>query len=264
MQLYLQAGGSTRFSEELHSSSVDSPPGIFAAGRINGVYEVSTRVSPRPARGIAGGSPCVIRPCRAAPPSARSHALVPRTSVPHFYHPEARTSSTSTRPAGSRLGKRIQEGFDSSELLSSTARWAWCPSAGKHSNMNALAACSHPRVVRGALGLTTARPMYHPVPIKLLAPQLLPEAAHPLRRAHGSLGAVWMPAGNWANTLYYVRCPARCRAQSIDAEVQAVPAVSAHLCRDVGKIRSSTGLGRFWTPFMPAIFRFESRMTRLR
>jgi sarcosine oxidase subunit alpha len=74
----------------------------------------------------------------------------------------------------------------------------------------------------GELGLTTARPMYHPVPMKLLAGRSFqPERRTPIDPQHASLGAVWMPAGNWRRPEYYA-VSGETRAQSIDAEVHAV------------------------------------------
>jgi sarcosine oxidase subunit alpha len=72
------------------------------------------------------------------------------------------------------------------------------------------------------LGLTTARPMYHPVPLKLLAGRsFYPERRTPIDAQHAALGAVWMPAGNWRRPEYY-SVSGETRAQSIEAEVRAV------------------------------------------
>jgi sarcosine oxidase subunit alpha len=97
------------------------------------------------------------------------------------------------------------------------------PSQGKHSNMNALRVLARYRGVGvEELGLTTARPMYHPVPMKLLAGRSFhPERRTPIDAQHAALGAVWMPAGNWRRPEYYA-VSGESRAQSIDAEVQSV------------------------------------------
>ena len=72
------------------------------------------------------------------------------------------------------------------------------------------------------LGLTAARPMYHPVPMKLLAGcSLNPERRTPIDAQHAKLGAVWMPAGNWRRPEYYA-VSGEGRAHCIDAEVHAV------------------------------------------
>jgi len=72
------------------------------------------------------------------------------------------------------------------------------------------------------LGLTTFRPMYHPVPLKLLAGRGFNiERRTPLDARHRALGAVWMPAGNWRRPEYYA-VHGESREQSIEAEVEAV------------------------------------------
>jgi len=121
------------------------------------------------------------------------------------------------------LENAAQEGFDSSELLKRYSTVGMGPSQGKHSNMNALRILARYRgVAVQQLGVTTARPMYHPVPLKLLAGRsFYPERRTPIDARHGALGAVWMPAGNWRRPEYYAVAGEN-RAQSIDAEVHAV------------------------------------------
>src|SRR6202012_3407935 len=66
------------------------------------------------------------------------------------------------------LVNACQEGFDSSELLKRYSTVGMGPSQGKHSNMNALRVLARARGLGvEQLGLTTSRPMYHPVPMKL-------------------------------------------------------------------------------------------------
>jgi sarcosine oxidase subunit alpha len=223
MQLYLQAGGSTRFSEELQQFiPVDLPPGIFAAGRLNGVYDLESRL----ADGRRAGSQAAAH----AGFGVQNGTVVARSTrcpshrFPIFDHPQAKNFVDFDEDLQVKdLENAAQEGFDSSELLKRYSTVGMGPSQGKHSNMNALRILAR---IRGVgveqLGLTTARPMYHPVPMKLLAGR----SFHPERRTsidaqHGALGAVWMPAGNWRRPEYYA-VSGESRAQSIDAEVHAV------------------------------------------
>ena len=121
------------------------------------------------------------------------------------------------------LENAAQEGFDSSELLKRYSTVGMGPSQGKHSNMNALRILARFRGIGvEQLGLTTARPMYHPVPMKLLAGRsFYPERRTPIDAQHAALGAVWMPAGNWRRPEYYA-VTGESRAQSIEAEVRSV------------------------------------------
>jgi sarcosine oxidase, subunit alpha len=222
-QLFVQAGGTTRFSEELQQFvPKDLPPGIFAAGRMNGVYDFASRV----ADGKRAGSQAAAHAGFGVP----SRAIVARSNrcpshrFPIIDHPHAKNFVDYDEDLQVKdLENAAQEGFDSSELLKRYSTVGMGPSQGKHSNMNALRILAR---VRGSsveqLGLTTARPMYHPIPMKLLAGRSFNvERRTPIDEQHRALGAVWMPAGNWRRPEYYAR-PGESRTQSIEAEVAAV------------------------------------------
>jgi sarcosine oxidase subunit alpha len=222
-QLFLQGGGSTRFSAELQQFvPKDLPPGIFVAGRMNGVYDVESRL----ADGRRAGSQAAAQAGFGVP----SRAIVARSTrrpshhFPIIDHPQAKNFVDFDEDLQVKdLENAAQEGFDSSELLKRYSTVGMGPSQGKHSNMNALRILGR---VRGVgvddLGLTTARPMYHPVPMKLLAGRsFYPERRTPIDAQHTALGAVWMPAGNWRRPEFYA-VSGESRAQSIDAEVHAV------------------------------------------
>jgi sarcosine oxidase subunit alpha len=222
-QLFLQAGGTTQFSEELQQFiPKDLPPGIYAAGRLNGVYDAESRL----ADGRRAGSQAAAHAGFGVPRAelvARS-TRCPSHRFPIIDHPQGKNFVDFDEDLQVRdLENAAQEGFDSSELLKRYSTVGMGPSQGKHSNMNALRVLARYRGVGvEQLGLTTARPMYHPVPMKLLAGRsFFPERRTPIDAQHASLGAVWMPAGNWRRPEYYA-VPGESRAQSIDAEVHAV------------------------------------------
>jgi sarcosine oxidase subunit alpha len=222
-QLYLQAGGSTRFSEELQQFvPKELPSGIFAAGRMNGVYDFEARV----ADGKRAGSQAAAH----AGFGTSSNALVARSTrcpshrFPIVDHPLAKNFVDFDEDLQVKdLENAAQEGFDSSELLKRYSTVGMGPSQGKHSNMNALRILARVRALSiEQLGLTTARPMYHPVPLKLLAGRSFNiERRTPIDGEHRAQGAVWMPAGNWRRPEYYA-VSGETRAESIEAEVRAV------------------------------------------
>jgi sarcosine oxidase subunit alpha len=222
-QLFLQAGGATRFSEELQQFvPSDLPSGIFAAGRVNGVYDVDSKT----ADGRRAGSQAAAHAGFGVPGNAvvARGTRCPSHRFPIVDHPHAKNFVDFDEDLQVKdLENAAQEGFDSSELLKRYSTVGMGPSQGKHSNMNALRVLARYRGVGvGELGLTTARPMYHPVPMKLLAGRsFYPERRTPCDAQHGALGAVWMPAGNWRRPEYYAVAGAS-RAQSIDAEVHSV------------------------------------------
>ncbi len=221
-QLFLQAGGRTRFSELLQQFiPQEMPDGIFAAGRMNGAYDEL-----RTADGRRAGAQAAAHAGFGAPGGAvivRS-ARCPSHPHPIIDHPGAKNFVDFDEDLQVKdLENAAQEGFDSSELLKRYSTVGMGPSQGKHSNMNALRVLARYRGVGVEdLGLTTARPMYHPVPLKLLAGRsFYPSGARPSTAQHAALDAVWMPAGNWRRPEYYA-VSGETRAQSIQAEVHAV------------------------------------------
>ncbi len=221
--LLLQAGGTTRFSDALQQFIPSSlPAGIFASGRLNGVYDFDARV----ADGARAGSAAAAHAGFGAASGADivRAARCPSHSFPIIDHPKAKNFVDFDEDLQVKdLENAAQEGFDSSELLKRYSTVGMGPSQGKHSNMNALRVLARYRGVGvERLGLTTSRPMYHPVPLKLLAGRSFnAERRTPADAEHERLGAVWMPAGNWRRPEYYA-VRGESRIQSIEAEVAAV------------------------------------------
>jgi len=241
-QLLLQAGGRMRFSEALQQFvPQELPPGIFAAGRLNGIYDLESRLGDGRRAGSAAahvGFSAASRPDAADEPRRPTPPLPtvgfdeelrvgerrPSHPFPIVDHPDGKNFVDFDEDLQVKdLENAAQEGFDSSELLKRYSTVGMGPSQGKHSNMNALRVLARFRGVGvERLGLTTARPMYHPVPMKLLAGRSFhPERRTPIDAQHAALGAVWMPAGNWRRPEYYA-VPGESRAESIEAEVHAV------------------------------------------
>jgi sarcosine oxidase, subunit alpha len=222
-QLLLQAGGRTRFAEDLQQFIPEElPPGIFAAGRVNGVYDLEARL----ADGRRAGSEAAAHAGFGTPVAATvaRSGRCPSHPFPIIAHPQGKNFVDFDEDLQVKdLENAAQEGFDSSELMKRYSTVGMGPSQGKHSNMNALRVLARYRGVGlTELGLTTARPMYHPVPMKLLAGRSFhPERRTPIDSEHARLGAVWMPAANWRRPEYYA-VPGETRAQSVDAEVHAV------------------------------------------
>jgi sarcosine oxidase subunit alpha len=221
--LLLQAGGTTCFSDALQQFIPNSlPAGIFASGRLNGVYDFDARV----ADGARAGSAAAAHAGFGAASGADvvRAARCPSHAFPIIDHPSAKNFVDFDEDLQVKdLENAAQEGFDSSELLKRYSTVGMGPSQGKHSNMNALRVLARFRGVGvERLGLTTSRPMYHPVPLKLLAGRSFnAERRTPVDAEHERLGAVWMPAGNWRRPEYYA-VSGETRTQSIEAEVAAV------------------------------------------
>jgi sarcosine oxidase subunit alpha len=230
-QLLLQAGGGTRYSEELAQFVPrELPPGVFAAGRLNGHHDPASRLADGRRAGCAAAAHAGCAATgRAGVGAATEPALPAETRRPsHQFpivdHPDGKNFVDFDEDLQVKdLENAAREGFDSSELLKRYSTVGMGPSQGKHSAMNALRVLARWRGVGvERLGLTTARPMYHPVPLKLLAGRSFqPERRSPVDAQHAALGAVWMPAGNWRRPEFYA-VSGETRAESIAAEVHAV------------------------------------------
>jgi sarcosine oxidase, subunit alpha len=222
-QLLLQAGAGAEFSAGLQQFvPLDLPAGLFAAGRVNGVYDFAARLADGRRAGAQAGAHAGFGAGSAAPIERSTRR--PSHPFPIFAHPAGKNFVDFDEDLQVKdLENAAQEGFDSSELLKRFSTLGMGPSQGKHSHMNGLRILARVRRVRvEELGLTTFRPMYHPVPLKLLAGRGFNiERRTPLDARHRALGAVWMPAGNWRRPEYYA-VAGESREQSIEAEVEAV------------------------------------------
>lgn len=236
-----QAGAKMRFdaaSEQFVPAAL--PAGVFACGKVAGVYGLEDRLQSGRESGAGaaghvgfGGVAAALRSGTSAPKesaSSRAHLRAHPAAQPHshafpiFPHPKGKEFVDLDEDLTIRdLANAVQEGFDSSELLKRYSTVGMGPSQGKHSNLNALRVLAK---LRGesleALGTTTARPMFHPVPLSHLAGRAFhPQRRTPLHAQHEALGAVWMHAGDWLRPEHYAR-PGESREACIRAEVLAV------------------------------------------
>jgi sarcosine oxidase subunit alpha len=221
-----QAGARFVYAPALEQFVPQTPPqGVYACGKVNGVYAFDERLTDGRAAGeqAAAGLGFGAVPARGTPAPPTE---CPTHAFPIFRHPRGGEFVDFDEDLTIKdLENACQEGFDSSELLKRFSTVGMGPSQGKHSNVNALRILAR---VRGAplaaLGTTTARPMFHPVPLSHLAGRgFMPERRTALDAEHEALGAVWMPAGNWRRPEYYA-LPGKSREDAIQAEVRAVRA----------------------------------------
>lgn len=219
-----QAGARMRYQQNLEQFVPSQlPAGIFACGKINGVFGLRERIADGTDAGV-----CAAASLASGSARARLPATLPDESPTHGYpifpHPGGKEFVDFDEDLQIRdLVNACQEGFDNSELLKRFSTVGMGPSQGKHSHMNALRVLA--RVRREPLeqlGMTTARPMFYPVPLSHLAGRgFTPERRTPLDAEHAALGAVFMPAGNWRRAEYYALA-GKSRAEAIAAEVEAV------------------------------------------
>jgi sarcosine oxidase subunit alpha len=222
--LLYQSGARMRYDATLEQFRPDTlPDGMFAAGRVNGVYALDAKLED----GARAGDAAARHVGCSVP--AREYAIPAETMAPSHPWPIVE------HPAGKNFVdfdedlqvkdffNAAQEGFDNIELLKRYSTVGMGPSQGKHSNMNAIRLLARIRgATPGEVGTTTSRPFFHPVPLSHLAGRgFHPERHTPLRARHDALGAVWMPAGNWQRPDHYAQ-PGLRKAEAVAAEVRAV------------------------------------------
>ncbi|PSB12619.1 aminomethyltransferase [filamentous cyanobacterium CCP2] len=241
--LLYQAGTKMRFDDALQQFVPDQlPDGIFACGRVNGVFDFEQKIQDGQRAGresalFVGCDRSVgakhledhvsdlkqpfdpnASPLQGCDDRSPSHpwAIVPHPKGKNFVDFDEDLQLKDFYNAA-------QEGFDNIELLKRYTTVGMSPSQGKHSNMNALRILARiTNQTPGEVGTTTARPFFHPVPMSHLAGRgFTPERYTPLHDRHTALHAKFMLAGNWRRPEYY-RQTGKNREECIASEVNAV------------------------------------------
>ncbi|MGQ0654630.1 MAG: glycine cleavage T C-terminal barrel domain-containing protein, partial [Betaproteobacteria bacterium] len=193
------------------------PPGVFAAGRVNGIHDFDNRLLDGQRAGLQAAGSLQV-------PVVKSETVSPSHPYPIFSHPRGKNFVDFDEDVTlADLQNAAQEGFDSIELLKRYTTAGMGPSQGKHSNMNAIRVLAR---IRGepleAIGTTTARPFFHPVPMAILSGRSFQvERRTPLHPRHEALGAKFMDAGQWRRPEYY-RVAGKAREACIHEEALAV------------------------------------------
>lgn len=230
--LLYQAGAQFAYDDTVHQLVPRTlPRGVFACGRVNGVFELDQRITDGERAGSAA----------AAHAQARLRGGRSDESVPHDRYRATEAHSDpwpiASHPKGREfvdldedlqikdLKQAAHEGFDNIELLKRFSTVGMGPSQGKHSNMNAIRILANWRQQGiDATGSTTARPFYHPVRLGDLAGRRFRmRRRSPLDGIHEQLGAQFVEAGPWLRPEFYPRFGGgnRSRAESIREEAHA-------------------------------------------
>ena len=221
LPLLAQAGARFAFDEGVGQLRPEQlPPGVFAAGRVNGHFDLAARQ----ADGADAAAEAVgwLRGAAPSRPRSTPAAVLQSHPSPFVEHPSRKNFvdfDEDLQLADLRTG--IREGFDHAELLKRYTTNGMGPSQGKHSVTNAarfLAAETGQPLAR--VGLITPRPFYHPVPMGTLAgPRWRPHLDTALVQEHEAAGVEWMEAGAWRRPRHYRAADGR---PDRDAEYKAV------------------------------------------
>ena len=222
--LFYQAGGRMAWSDQLNQFVPKSaPPGVFAAGRLNGIYALEDRLADGHRAGQAAAA-YLGRYSGSIPAEPARPMQAPSHTYPVFAHPKAKNFIDFDEDVQYKdFVNAAQEGFDQVELMKRYSTFGMGPSQGKLANINAVRVLAK---IKGKsvpeTGVTTSRPFYHPVTLAHLAGRSFHPHRHtPLHSRHKAAGAVFMPAGEWQRPAYYA-VAGKTAEQAIAEEVTAV------------------------------------------
>lgn len=212
--LLYQAGTKMRFDETSQQFVPERlPEGVFAAGRINGVYGLQEC--------LADGERAALKALGMLTSAEQPQTSSASHSWPMVEHANAKNFVDFDEDLQLKdFANAAQESFDNIELMKRFTTVGMGPSQGKHSNMNAIRMLAKLRGEPIAkVGSTTARPFFHPVPLGHLAGRTFhPERHTPLQGWHQQHGATFTTVGVWQRPAYY----GSDKAAAIAAEAHAV------------------------------------------
>jgi len=206
--LVYQAGGRFSYDDEMHQIvPISLPDGVFLAGRLNGLFSLSERVADGRAAATEAASHLgrqeplpVTRPSSGRVPHSHPYPIKKHRKGKEFIDFDEDIQLRD-------LDVGMREGFDSIELLKRYSTIGMGPSQGKLSNMNGVRfVARHRGRDVNAIGVTTPRPFYHPIPMGTLAGRRLRREWHtPMHDYHVNQGADMMDTGPWRRPKSYLK-----------------------------------------------------------
>ncbi len=203
---------------------VRTPPGIFAAGSVNGIIGLDERMEDGRGAGLEAARELGFlsdeRPSKRPGREGRSWSH----TYPVFSHPRGKCFVDLDEDVTLKdIENAYSEGFDSPELLKRYATIGMGPSQGKHSNLLALRILSRLRgESMNGKQITTARPFISPVKLGHLAGRNFTTVRRtPVQSYHQANGAKFIDAGNWKRPGYFA-VEGRSREDCIFSEAKNV------------------------------------------
>ncbi len=198
------------------------PDGIFAAGKVNGIFELEQRINDakRAANealrylGLSAPEVAVEKHVGASP--SHPYPMVPHDKGKNFVDFDEDIQIKDFVNAA-------KEGFDNIELMKRFTTVGMGPSQGKHSNMNAIRILAKIRNLPvEKIGTTTSRPFFHPTPIGHLGGRgFHSHRLTSLHQWHAEHGAVFTDIGAWKRAAYYPTV-GQTKEDAIQTEAMAV------------------------------------------
>ena len=198
------------------------PNGMFAAGRVNGVFELNQCMRD----GVRAANDAIRHLGLQAPlnDTEKHVGALPSHPYPMVPHPKGKNFVDFDEDIQIKdFVNAAKEGFDNIELMKRFTTVGMGPSQGKHSNMNAIRILAK---IRGLpvekIGTTTSRPFFHPTPIGHLGGRgFHSHRLTSLHDWHQENGAVFTDIGAWKRAAYYPAA-GQSKEDAIQAEALAV------------------------------------------
>ena len=203
------------------------PNGIFAVGKVNGVYNLKQRGFDG-MRAAAEVLRYLGKPADALSTRDISVEKHKGTSPSHYYpivpHPKGKNFVDFDEDIQVKdFINAAQEGFDNIELMKRFTTVGMGPSQGKHSNMNAIRILAKIRNLSvEKIGTTTARPFFHPTPFGHLGGRSFhSHRLSSIHTWHKASGAFFVDVGAWSRPAYYEKSGLN-RLEIVQQEATAV------------------------------------------
>jgi sarcosine oxidase, subunit alpha len=221
--LLYQAGAGMQFDHALQQFVPNRlPDGIFAAGKVNGVFDLAQRLQDG-ARAANDALRYLGRPATEIS-IEKYNGSSPSHAYPFVPHPKGKNFVDFDEDIQIKdFENAAKEGFDNIELMKRFTTVGMGPSQGKHSNMNAIRILAKIRNLPvEKIGTTTSRPFFHPTPIGHLAGRgFHPHRLTSLHDWHAAHGAVFTDVGAWKRATYYPQT-SQSKEDAIQTEALAV------------------------------------------
>lgn len=221
---FYQAGGRFHYAENVEQLvPQESPAGLYAAGRLNGVFAWEDQLLDGQRAGREAAA--FLGKYKGSIPESPVHQTAPPSHpYPIFSHQGKKNFVDLDEDIHLADFKNAhQEGYDNIELMKRYTTVGMGPSQGKLSNMNAVRILA--RLNQASInetGTTTSRPFYHPVPLKHLAGRRFhPQRCTPMDHWHRQNQACMIHAGAWMRPEYY-QTAAKTREECIFDEASNV------------------------------------------
>jgi len=183
------------------------PPGIHAAGAVNGLAPLDRVIADGERSGAAAVGPAKGGRAKASRKPARKSAKASAAAPQPILDPaegKAFVDLDEDLTTGD-IRDAVALGYQDVQLLKRFSTLGMGTSQGRHANPPGVAVAAEARGDEiGAIGLTTARPPLAPVAFGTLAGrQFAPLRRTAMHRAHVEAGAQMMVAGAWLRPAYY-------------------------------------------------------------